>query len=535
MTTSTAAISTPSHVSSPPCAETARIKLLKTQLTAEQEQAAVFNWAHTRVLATNDQVRRPRTVAELQALVRAHTHVRPVGSRLTYEALTCVAESGTSVLVDLSAMPSGLVNMDPVTHEARFWAGTTVEGVANTLRQHGRALDCSPGVIGVQTLAGAIGTGTHGQGLGQAFVGDSVVQIDLVRAVDGALVRIGRGSALLDAARLHLGVLGVVVQITLRTQPLRILTCTKATIAVDDFVQSFVDVNRREEYVKAWWFPNTDLVHVWAASPASARDIATWRAAGGNQVVDVEAASEDRLASTIRDLEAKMARDTCDDQHGGRQFETVARFKRAVSVTGTMQQVYMKGIPVPQINCEIAVPLARFHEAVAALQTWLRHTTHQLHYPFIFRCTGASSAWLAPHPGQELCYIGFLVYLSKDGTATPGSFDLMHELQAVLAPLGGAPHWGKHMALDGMYAWHELFPQIPAFAALMDEWDPMGKWQNAFTRDLFAAVPRALVDAARPQVLAWANSVKVLDTAPSDVEGMKQKKRVIPPQLQAHL
>jgi hypothetical protein len=111
---------------------------------------------------------------------------------------------------------------------------------------------------------------------------------------------------------------------------------------LQDFQTSFIEVNRQEEFCKAWWFPNTNLVHMWAASPASAADQAKYRA-NQHQLVEVEAASEDRLASTIRDMEEKMARDTCDQDQDGRQFETVQRFKKAVSVTGSMQQIYMKG------------------------------------------------------------------------------------------------------------------------------------------------------------------------------------------------
>jgi hypothetical protein len=38
----------------------------------------------------------------------------------------------------------------------------------------------SPGVIGIQTLAGSIGTGTHGQGLFVSTLSDTVVEIKLV-------------------------------------------------------------------------------------------------------------------------------------------------------------------------------------------------------------------------------------------------------------------------------------------------------------------------------------------------------------------
>ena len=35
-------------------------------------------------------------------------------------------------------------------------------------------LDACPGVISIQTIAGAISTGTHGQGIHQSTIGDAV-------------------------------------------------------------------------------------------------------------------------------------------------------------------------------------------------------------------------------------------------------------------------------------------------------------------------------------------------------------------------
>ncbi|ORZ32170.1 D-arabinono-1,4-lactone oxidase-domain-containing protein [Catenaria anguillulae PL171] len=492
--------------------ESQRITLFKEQLTPDAEKSALLNWAGTRALATLSQVRSPASLAELQHLVRAHDHVRPVGSRLTYEALTCIDPTRpNAIMVDLSNL-HGLISMTDNT--ATFWAGTSIDKVSEILKQHGKYINCSPGVIGVQTLAGAIGTGTHGQGLGQSFLCDIVTRVELVRA-DGSLVVIDgdQHPDLLDAVRIHLGLLGLVVKVTIETQPLRILTCTKATIGVDDFLSGFTDLNRKEEFCKAWWFPDTNLVHVWAASPAGASEIERYRA-NGEQLTDVEAAGdEDRLASTIYALEQKMAKDTLlDPAHAksaasapangaGRQLETVQRFKRAVSVTGTMQQIYMKGIPVPQINCEIAVPLSQFQAAVHALANWLKTTKHELHYPFIFRNTGASRAWLAPHRGQELCYIGFLVYLSADGTAKPGSLEMMREIQQVLVPLGGTPHWGKHMCLD-LYNMPRLFPRMTDFVRVMRAWDPKGKWQNEYTRDMLSDAVAAMEEEDRARKAA---------------------------------
>lgn len=139
---------------------------------------------------------------------------------------------------------------------------------------------------------------------------------------------------------------------------------------------------------------------------------------------------------------------------------------------------------MPQINCEIAVPLDRFNDAVRVLEEWYSETTHKLHYPFIFRCTKESWGLLAPHRGTPVCWIGFLVYLDAGGGACPGSFEMMREIQCALLPLGGTPHWGKHMCMD-LYDWEAIYPEWHTFGRVVREMDPTGKFQNEWTRDLF--------------------------------------------------
>jgi hypothetical protein len=77
-----------------------------------------------------------------------------------------------------------------------------------------------------------------------------------------------------------------------------------------------------------------------------------------------------------------------------------------------------------------------------------------------------------------------LVYLDADGNAREGSFEMMREIQEVLVPLGGTPHWGKHMCAD-LYEWKELYGEWDNFKSVVKEMDPLGKWGNEWTKGLF--------------------------------------------------
>ena len=455
---------------------------IKTELNGGE---VIMNWANTRVLGSKQQIVYPESIVQVSEVVHRYKHVRPVGSRLTYESLTVADSTPDSVLIDVCKL-TGLVAIDIANNKAEFWASTTIDEISNTLKLYGKYLDCSPGVIGIQTIAGASGTGTHGQGLYANALCDAIIGGQMVVG-DGSIVRVTEEDVdLLQAFRTHLGVLGIIVSVELRLQDIHILACRKTTIPVQEFQSLYIDMQAKYEFCKAWWFPNTDLVHIWYATEANEEETLKYRQNNDQSYEQNRVVEFDALGNTISEMEARLEKDTLDAEKRGRQFETVNRFRNAVTVVGSLQQIFMKGIPVPQINCEIAIPLRLFNEACQELKKWAATTKHIMHYPFIFRCTKKSSALLAPHRDEDVCWIGFLVYLRADGTAKPGSFEMMRELQVLLSKFGGTPHWGKHLTPE-IYNFEKLYPEMKKFKAIMRKFDPAGKFQNQWTRDLFSS------------------------------------------------
>jgi hypothetical protein len=180
-----------------------------------------------------------------------------------------------------------------------------------------------------------------------------------------------------------------------------------------------------------------------------------------------------------------MAEDTKAAQESSQpQFETLKRFSNAKDVIGYLEQIVCKGIPVPQINCEIAIPLEHAREATLAIKSWADKNKKQLHYPFIYRAIGQSKAWLNPAYKGPVCYIGFLVYVAEDGTVRDDGMKTMHELQTILASFGGMPHWGKHFQ-SNLYDFERLVPKWKDFLDLRAQLDPKKKMLSPFLESVF--------------------------------------------------
>ena len=204
-----------------------------------EHDTALWNWAQNSVVGQRQQLHQTQTEAELQQLLRdTRGKVRLMGSRLSPGRMLCVQPD--DLLLDLSAFTGVLAEDD---HTITFAAGTLLQTVYDTLTARDRMLASSPGVIAVQTLAGALATGTHGQGLQQSSLADEALRIRMVLA-DGSVREFTRGEPDFPAAQVALGSLGVVTAVTLRTQPFRLFTCYKFAVSADALEQDLLKWNR---------------------------------------------------------------------------------------------------------------------------------------------------------------------------------------------------------------------------------------------------------------------------------------------------
>jgi FAD/FMN-containing dehydrogenase len=442
------------------------------------EDVRLRNWARNATLGEPGSVNAPRTEAEVRAfLAETSGKVRVIGSRMSPGRLLELTQDGDALL-DLSHL-SGLVSMTDDT--ATFAGATPLDEVYSVLSGVGKMLPSSPGVIASQTLAGALSTGTHGQGLQQSTIADAALTIRMVLA-DGSAQDFDRDHPWFPAVQLGLGSLGVITQVTLRIQPSPIYTCRKNAVSADALEEDLQTWNLGNDLVKAWWFPQEGQVQVWAAREATDEEVGRYRDGGGRLVehATVSNAMNDTIDQTLRHLRD----DTKTVAHDDKPSRTVTRFRDFTDVTGDIYQVFCRGIATPQINVEIGIPLALAGGMIKKIKDWHTETRPRMHYPVILRCTGPSNAWLSPSYGQDTCYFGFVVYYADDGSLSEEGESFLHAVEEVLAAEGGRPHWGKYFD-EALYDWPALYPHWEAFRQVREALDPQRRFANAFTTELF--------------------------------------------------
>ena len=318
----------------------------------------LFNWSRTNPLGALDQVWRPTTRDELQQLLREYPErkLRLIGSGLSFEPIHSVyAEGSQALLVDLHHLRGQL---DKTADTVTYLAGTPLDTVYADLIAMDRMLPASPGVIGIQTLGGALSTGTHGQGLHQSALCDAVAALTVMLA-SGDIIRVDRTDPRFGAFVMGMGMLGILLDVTLNTVPNRIMRCTKFTTDYPFLLEHNERLNREHAFVKSWWFAWTGESHIWLVDPASDDEVARYRA-GGSEPLVLEGDMDERmnlaLNATIDATLQKMARDTKDEARAGEHFETVRRFKDASDLVGNVYRSSARGSLLPRSTARWPCP-----------------------------------------------------------------------------------------------------------------------------------------------------------------------------------
>lgn len=158
----------------------------------------------------------PTSVAEVQSIVRAaakeRRHVKVVGAGHSWSPIA--APHYDSVVLSLNEL-AGVVSVDAKAKLVTVRGGTRLKTLIAALRKHKLALDALPSVV-EQSIAGALATSTHGNALSVGALNTFVTRIVFVDGNGDVREFVRNRDAEFDGAIVHLGALGVVVEVMCR-------------------------------------------------------------------------------------------------------------------------------------------------------------------------------------------------------------------------------------------------------------------------------------------------------------------------------
>jgi FAD-linked oxidoreductase len=413
------------------------------------------NWAKT-VVCHPARVCAPHDAEEAAAVLagarRDGLRVRPVGAGHSFSPIA--ATDGVHVRLDQMIGPVR-TEVDPQSGRASATvaAGTPLRVFNSELARLGLGL-ANMGDIDVQTVSGAVATGTHGSGRKSASLSALVVGLEIVLP-DGSLVRCSADAEpdLFQAARLGLGVLGIVTSLTFGVERAFLLHAMEAPGRLTEVLDRF-DEYTREEHVDLFWLPFTDAVLIKrnrrtteAARPLS--PTAAWWA---------DAAENAGVAAFQRITRAAPRSTPFANAIAARLISTRDYVDSPPAVFTSVRRVRW---------CEMEYALPQ-RVAVAALEEFKRLTMRgpwRIAFPVQIRLAPADDVWLSPAFGRDTVYVAVHAYPRTDYQRW---FAAAEEL---FVSYGGRPHWGK-LHTRGVDDLRPSYPQMAAFGAVRNRVDP---------------------------------------------------------------
>nr|WP_206745575.1 D-arabinono-1,4-lactone oxidase [Jatrophihabitans sp. GAS493] len=399
----------------------------------------------------------------------AGTRIRPIGTGHSFTGIGRPEQ----LQLRMDAY-SGIVDLQRETGLVRVRAGTSLHQLNGDLAAEGLALT-NLGDIDVQTIAGAVSTGTHGTGLHFGGIATQIRGLELVQP-DGSTLNCTptENTDVFTHARVGLGALGVISTVTLQAEPLFALRAQEGPMRLAEVFEQLDELVEGTDHFEFYWFPHTDrtLTKRNTRVPVTdgLRPLSTRRRWWddefmANTIFGALIATGRRLPATVRSFNGIAARAL-----GARDF------------TDLSYRVFASPRRVRFVEMEYAVPREALEQVLTELDVTIERNGWRIAFPVEVRVAAADDIPLSTAYQRESAYIA--IHLPV-GVPHDQYFQAM---EGIAAAVGGRPHWGKMHYLDAA-ALRLRYPRFDEFVALRNRLDPAGLFGNRYLDRVLGAAP----------------------------------------------
>jgi alditol oxidase len=397
------------------------------------------------------QLHQPETIEQVQELVSTNTKLRALGTRHSFND---IADSPGD-LVSLKHFDH-IVNLDHERNTVTVEAGVRYGELCQWLDGEGYALHNLASLPHI-SVAGACATATHGSGDRQGNLATAVLALEMI-TVDGELVILSKekDGEKFQGAVVGLGGLGVVIRLTLNVSP---------SFQMQQDVYENLPLTELEDHFDEL-----------SSSAYSVSLFTDWRKATFNQVWvkrhapdGISLKAEPRLfGATLAKSHlhpiATLSAENCTEQMGicGPWYERLPHFR--LNFTPSSGE---------ELQSEYILPRQHAFAALRAINQLREHIAPLLQISEV-RTIAADNLWMSPCYKQACIAIHFTWKADWDGVRS-----VLPMIEDQLEPFNARPHWGKLFTMSPTRL-QSLYEKLSDFQELLHEYDPQGKFRNAF-------------------------------------------------------
>ncbi|MCG7490125.1 FAD-binding protein [Vibrio sp. Of14-4] len=401
-----------------------------------------------------------------------------------------------------------LRNMDKIVHFdannqlVTVEAGMRFNDLNDFLREQGYAINMVT-ELAIFTVGGMLGSGTHGSTLEKPsnMLADYVTQL---KVVDGeGNVRTLSGD-LLDAARVNLGVLGVVVEVTLAFEEAFKVKAEVTGYRDDSGLEDKVlDIARNNYSANIAWFPGLGRYTTTLYNPVPLDT----EGQAYNAQADVSDAEEfffgllfnaaHEFPGTGLQCLAATARYNARAKSYFRDSISGKKVDNPVGYSDQMQYFKCKDPNkciwdrLPIALQEVAIDIERLPDWISDVRKIVAEHPRTC-FPLngiYFRFGKASDSYLGMSAGRESAFVGIEYTLRQEGKKEPKNYFVNLEIEQMsLRKYNARPHWGKNSVaiFEDMPS---RFPMWPEFLQAKAELDPHNVFTNPFWERVSGSIP----------------------------------------------
>jgi FAD-linked oxidoreductase len=423
------------------------------------------NWAEN-VQWNPSAVAFPHSENEIQQLVlkaiRFNQKIRVIGSGHSFTSLCSTDE----ILVTLDNF-QGLISIDREKNQATVKAGTKLSLLGELLFKEGLAMK-NMGDINVQSIAGAISTGTHGTGINLKSISNQVIGLKFVNG-KGEIIECStiKNTELFKAAQVSLGCLGIITEVTLQCVPTYKLKLQNKKEKLSDVLATLNERNSQNRNFEFYWIPYTNTAWtktsniVEGSEPDKVNFFNYW--------------TEYVLENYVFKLMCEFAKVFPS------QNKTVANVT-AASISNVKKvyhshKVYATQRMVKFHEMEYNIPAETYQDVFKDVQKIVNSKKFNIHFPIENRWVKGDDVFMSPAYGRDSAYIACHVYNKKDSNA------YFTALEEVFKAYDGRPHWGKMntFTTDDIA---RMYPKFTDFMTFRKEHDSENIFVNPYLQKL---------------------------------------------------
>lgn len=156
----------------------------------------------------------------------------------------------------------GTEDPDHENNRATVLAGMTVKEAGKDLFRYGLAMH-NTGDVDIQTVAGAIGTGTHGTGKDLQNLSSMLVGVRMITGT-GEIIEssIEDDPKLFRALRVALGTCGIFLKMRLQLQPSYELQRKEYCVPIEKCLENLEELIKNNRNFDFYWYPRSDLAKI---------------------------------------------------------------------------------------------------------------------------------------------------------------------------------------------------------------------------------------------------------------------------------